>query len=712
MRLTSLEIEGFRAFAEPVAFDLDANAVILVAANGQGKTSFFDAVMWGLAGAVPRIGDTPDLIVSRYGSGGQARVRIGLVDSGDRLHVTRTFDGVRSRLLLEINGEEVPEAVAEARFAERLWPQADSGMDGISGRIRALERGVYLQQDRLRDFLEADTDAERFSAISELVGVGRITELHAALDRSKRAWSQEVNELGRQVEQLGSEERRLLKFIERLGDADDHTAGLDRTWSEWWARAQGLGLAEPTPRIDSPSAHDALDSAVRFLHAIHRRELRRLGVVEEALNFWRKEPSEAAGSPTLQSLHQDSGQLILQIEEVGRDLEAARRTAAERRAGLVKEAERDRELSSLATLALRHLGMHCPVCEQSIDEEAVAQHLRELLATSTGEEESAMEDGAISILVERRQDLEAQKAGLDRLIEERSRADRTRQSHLQEIREELHDLGTEGPSDSISASQLSFIVSEIDKRVAELDSVRASGEALALDLARRSESATHRRVMAELEGIRSKLHHEAAELRSRERTGAMGARVLESLRDAEWRAVDRQILRLTPLLRRIYGRMDPHPFFRDVALVTRSHYGKGRIDASVGDPTGSVVGQDPTIVLSSSQVNVLALAIFLSFNLGLQALPLDTALLDDPVQSLDDINVLGLTDLLRRAKDQRQIVVSTHDPQLGSLLARKLRPTRPSDRTILINLSGWRREGPRVETIEIPLSAAMLRVVA
>lgn len=80
-------------------------------------------------------------------------------------------------------------------------------------------------------------------------------------------------------------------------------------------------------------------------------------------------------------------------------------------------------------------------------------------------------------------------------------------------------------------------------------------------------------------------------------------------------------------------------------------------------------------VLSSSQMNALAVSIFLSLNLGTTALPLDMVVLDDPLQSLDDVNLLGVSDLLRRIKDRRQLFVSTHDVRFSHLLQRKLRPT-------------------------------------
>ena len=54
-RLRSLEVNGFRAFANEMRFDLDADSIVVIGANGQGKTSFFDAILWALTGRIPRL---------------------------------------------------------------------------------------------------------------------------------------------------------------------------------------------------------------------------------------------------------------------------------------------------------------------------------------------------------------------------------------------------------------------------------------------------------------------------------------------------------------------------------------------------------------------------------------------------------------------------------------------------------------------------------
>jgi wobble nucleotide-excising tRNase len=117
---------------------------------------------------------------------------------------------------------------------------------------------------------------------------------------------------------------------------------------------------------------------------------------------------------------------------------------------------------------------------------------------------------------------------------------------------------------------------------------------------------------------------------------------------------------------------------------------------SIFDPSAQLSSEMPEVILSSSQLNALAVSVFLSLNLGVSTLPLQAAILDDPLQSLDDINLLGVVDLLRRTRDSRQLFVSTHDSRFGDLLAKKLRPVSDAQRTRVIEFEGWTRQGPTI----------------
>ncbi|MCV7394381.1 hypothetical protein [Mycobacterium paraseoulense] len=169
---------------------------------------------------------------------------------------------------------------------------------------------------------------------------------------------------------------------------------------------------------------------------------------------------------------------------------------------------------------------------------------------------------------------------------------------------------------------------------------------------------------------------------------------------------------IEPLLQRIFSTVDPHPTFRVIRFITRMLRGRGSLWTTLDDPLWGKTIQDPSLVLSSSQLNVLAVSIFLALNLAIPTLPLQVIALDDPLQSLDTLNLLGLADLLRRIKATRQVLVSTHDERLANLLVRKLRPISTDERTIQLDLNGWTSAGPTVNQREIPPDTESLRLIA
>ena len=189
MRLLSLELSSFRGFPQRHLFDLDADAVIVVGANGHGKTSLFDGILWALCGRIPRLHDDDARLVSMYSETGQARVKLRLKDSatGDQFTVIRSFDGKEERVTLETPERLYQGPSAEGRLIDLIWPDAASASDPREALASVLTRSVYLQQDLIRHFVEAASDQERFAAVSELVGAGRVSELQASLERAKKA---------------------------------------------------------------------------------------------------------------------------------------------------------------------------------------------------------------------------------------------------------------------------------------------------------------------------------------------------------------------------------------------------------------------------------------------------------------------------------------------------------------------------------------------
>jgi len=85
---------------------------------------------------------------------------------------------------------------------------------------------------------------------------------------------------------------------------------------------------------------------------------------------------------------------------------------------------------------------------------------------------------------------------------------------------------------------------------------------------------------------------------------------------------------------------------------------------------------EPRFFLSNAQANVLALSLFLSFTRAQRWARLETILLDDPVQHLDDLDAVAFLDTLRSVAlgglgPRKQVIVSTCDQNLYLLMIRK-----------------------------------------
>lgn len=75
---------------------------------------------------------------------------------------------------------------------------------------------------------------------------------------------------------------------------------------------------------------------------------------------------------------------------------------------------------------------------------------------------------------------------------------------------------------------------------------------------------------------------------------------------------------------------------------------------------------DATLSMSSGQTSALSLAFFLSLNRVYSKNPF--ILIDDPAQSLDEINIASLTDLLRCELSDRQLIMSSHEDEISAYM--------------------------------------------
>lgn len=129
------------------------------------------------------------------------------------------------------------------------------------------------------------------------------------------------------------------------------------------------------------------------------------------------------------------------------------------------------------------------------------------------------------------------------------------------------------------------------------------------------------------------------------------------------------------LINEIYNTIDPHPDFKHINFNYVPNK-KPELHITVSDKK-DITKISPALHFSSAQINVLSLSIFLAKALNTRNNDgniVDCIFIDDPIQSMDAINILSVIDLLRNisVRFNKQLIISTHDENFHELLKKKI----------------------------------------
>jgi exonuclease SbcC len=135
----------------------------------------------------------------------------------------------------------------------------------------------------------------------------------------------------------------------------------------------------------------------------------------------------------------------------------------------------------------------------------------------------------------------------------------------------------------------------------------------------------------------------------------------------------------TPLINAIYRKIDPHPDYKEIEFECDFAENKPRLQiyTTCLDKVGKASKSIPSLYFSTAQVNILSLSIFLARALKTEddkGQPVDCIFIDDPIQSMDSINILSFIDLFRgiTLSLNKQLIVSTHEENFHLLLQKKI----------------------------------------
>jgi hypothetical protein len=150
-------------------------------------------------------------------------------------------------------------------------------------------------------------------------------------------------------------------------------------------------------------------------------------------------------------------------------------------------------------------------------------------------------------------------------------------------------------------------------------------------------------------------------------------------------------LKKHPIIRYIYEAINPHPFYKELIISSDkngANFKNGNEEIHLD------------LLFSSAQLNILALSVFLGLGLTQNQSRLNQLLLDDPIQSMDDVNILAFIDILRGILDMKtrdkKILLSTHDSNFAQLLTIKLR----NKEYVHYKFTGYGDEGPIINLLK------------
>ncbi|HEU5106681.1 MAG TPA: AAA family ATPase [Solirubrobacterales bacterium] len=669
-RLKRIELEGFRGFAERRGIDLDADVVIIRGDNGTGKTSLVDGLLWLFTGElahltvrVKGLRQTEDSITNRFQQS-DAVVSLTLgTSSGDQIF-TRKGNQKKNRLFAHRESHPVLEgAQAEEALA------AAFGMAGIGQLCHAVLTWGLLRQDAIGAALE-EGGASLYQRIAGLIGLEEVNQFALAASAASTDLSRKRTDARAAME----------RAVERHRDA-----------------TQRRGIAQK-------AAANQPDVAAVAKEGLAAAAAKLPDGVELVLDPWQGQSlitqiGEDANLLTkaLEVLDARQRDLVTLPEGVAELLVEAEEAASRAKQAAAESVERAPIMVQLASSAIDLLGDHCPVCEQDIDQVSVRIHLQEVLDRS--QDLVARSREAQDAFIAAEADLARARGAMERRRIATEEV-RTAEAEVRDVASAIEDRIVVSVAD-FGQPVVETLLTGLRATVSEIAGLRRSvNEVSGPHVARLADEvetsvaglAAAERGFSELER-----RYESAKALERAAHGAAEAILSNALEE------------LQPSFAEVFDRLRPSVAFTKLLASQDIMRNRNQIIPVVRDQEWDI-NANPLLVFSEGQLNVVALSYFLGMALNARDASLPFLVLDDPLQSLDVIAILGFSDLCRQMRGQRQLILTTHDRRFADVLVRKLSP-RGADETLLVHdFEGWERKGPLMKTT-CPDPEPVLRIV-
>jgi wobble nucleotide-excising tRNase len=316
-------------------------------------------------------------------------------------------------------------------------------------------------------------------------------------------------------------------------------------------------------------------------------------------------------------------------------------------------------------------GERCPLCGSVVSEQSFQEHIA-IVRT----EIQAGASGIIDALA-RQQAARRQKDDAERQLNDARRQLSEHTSVIGQMERKLADVCLEAVSQGLQAENGPPLTGDIQSLI---ESVRGTCHQLEEGI-RWLESFSVMELVQSLEVELEQVKQSANEaFTAVSRSEKVIGRVREAQKGVKsllGEIMDEQLSELSPLIEELYRRLRPHMEWTSIRYRLRGDV-RRMLSFEVGD------GLNPSFVFSSGQRRAAGLAFLLAVHLSRPWCLLESVLLDDPVQHIDDFRALNVTEVLASVrKTGRQVLCCIEDEALGQLMCRRLRSGTEADGRII-----------------------------
>src|SRR5438132_523462 len=288
MRLTRLELSGFKSFAGTVELPFEAGVTAIVGPNGCGKSNISDAVRWVLGEQSPRLlrgGKMEDVIFQ--GSTGRRPVNVA--------EVSLVFDNADGTLPIAYQDVLITRRLSRSGQSEYLLNRQSVRLRDIQDLLRGTGLGAdaaVVMEAKMIDALLSEKAEERRALFEEAAGIGlyrnrkqsyerRLEETAADLARLEDLVAEVQTQARSLARQRGRAERFTKMIDERYGVAVTllrrELEDFDLALGALGVRTRELGETLPGARTRFADAEREREARVQARHTaeVRRTEIER-----------------------------------------------------------------------------------------------------------------------------------------------------------------------------------------------------------------------------------------------------------------------------------------------------------------------------------------------------------------------------------------------------------------------------------------------------